>query len=113
MLSGLLDDWMSLSRVPPPPLVMAVSKADLLAPDIISDLSRSADDAYVRWVVETALGAQDVAHAADRWVEQHVPVFWRLVAPQPASGSAYAGSSVGVLELFRTAIHLALSPSYR
>ncbi|HKG40478.1 MAG TPA: hypothetical protein VKB25_15930 [Conexibacter sp.] len=78
-----------------PPLVVAVSKADLLpnAPDLRNG---PAPDAAVQEALRAA-GDGEVVSAARRWPEAH----WRFIAPHPPGGEPQ-----GVLELFSLVLSL-------
>jgi hypothetical protein len=97
LLDGIRDDLETRKRARGetrfPPLVIAVSKADLLQPRPEFD----GDEADVRAVVEK-LGDKSMITAAERWED----VAWRFIAPAPADASPQKG----VTELFRLLLSL-------
>jgi hypothetical protein len=104
VLTGVLDD---LEAEPPrdyaggdrwPPLVVAVSKADLLPNPPNLAAGPLPDEAVQQALFDLQEG--NVVHAARRWSETH----WRFIAPLPPSGEAE-----GVLELFKLVLDIAAS----
>ncbi len=101
LLHGIFDDLQMRGAVDAegrmvrlPPLVVAVSKADLLPfPVSVQDDSGDAVKTALR-----SLGDGEVVAAAERWEGN---VHWRFIAPQPPGGEPQ-----GVAELFRLLISL-------
>jgi hypothetical protein len=103
VLNGLLNDLKASPRLDPtgrehriPPLVIAVSKADLLPnpPDLSGDLPLGE-------AVQAALAGLDdgaVVAAGNRWPEVH----WHFIAPKPPSGAPQ-----GIVPLFDQLLSLA------
>ena len=102
ILNGVRDDLESRGTHDPsnhrytdPPLIIAVSKADLLnpAPDVSDG---PAPESEVKDALRK-LGDGAIVSAARRWPEVH----WRFIAPQPPSDEPQ-----GVIELFRLLLSL-------
>ncbi len=102
ILNGVRDDLEargphdpSNRRYTDPPLIIAVSKADLLqpTPDVRDG---PAPDSEVKGALRK-LGDGAIVSAASRWPEVH----WRFIAPQPPSDEPQ-----GVIELFRLLLSL-------